>query len=280
MGFTTKYQIATLLIVSAASSALFAQTTVTERVPNARTIVSQSIAATDRSWQARSRYTFIERDEDRRLDMQGKVKSENIDVTKMMLINGARFEQLIQRNGQPPSAEEQKRLDQDRESLGHESQGDRAGRIGKEQENRAFLGDILDAFDFQLIAEETLHGRPAYVIQVTPHSGYRAHGKYGKMFSKVEGRLWIDKQDFGWIKVEGRVTQSFSMGLFVARVQEGSRIILEQTNVGDRVWVPERLEMRASAKILFLKNLAIERILTYSDYLSPADAPYSVGSLR
>jgi hypothetical protein len=222
----------------------------------------------------------VERDQDRRVDTKGKVKSENIDVTKMILINGARFEQLMERNGQPPSAEEQRKLDQNRESLVHESHEDRAVRIGKEQENRAFLGEILEAFDFQLIGEETLHGRPAYVIQVIPHPGYRAHGKYGKLFSKVEGRLWVDQHDFGWIKVEGQVTQSFSMGLFVARVQQGSRIILEQTNVGDRVWMPERLEMRASAKILFLKTLAIERILTYSDYLAPANAAYSASSLQ
>jgi hypothetical protein len=52
----------------------------------------------------------------------------------------------------------------------------------------------------------------------------------------------------------------FSMGLFVARVQRGSHIVLEQTNVGDAVWVPQRLEVRGSARILFLKNLAMERI--------------------
>jgi hypothetical protein len=27
----------------------------------------------------------------------------------------------------------------------------------------------------------------------------------------VEGKLWVDKQDFGWIKIDGKVTQSFSM---------------------------------------------------------------------
>jgi len=46
---------------------------------------------------------------------------------------------------------------------------------------------------------------------------------------KVEGKLWVDKQDFGWINVDGQVTQSFSMGLFVARVQHGSHIILEES---------------------------------------------------
>jgi hypothetical protein len=96
------------------------------------------------------------------------------------------------------------------------------------------------------------------------------------MFSKVEGKFWIDKSDFGWVKVEGQVTQSFSMGLFVARVQRGSHIILEQKNVGDAVWLPERLEVRASARILFLKSLAVERIFTYSEYRPEADGRYSV----
>jgi hypothetical protein len=66
------------------------------------------------------------------------------------------------------------------------------------------------------------------------------------------------------------------MGLFVARVQRGSHIILEQTCVGDAVWVPKRLEVRASARILFLKNLDMDRILTYSDYRAAADGAYSV----
>jgi hypothetical protein len=92
----------------------------------------------------------------------------------------------------------------------------------------------------------------------------------------VQGRLWVDKQDFGWVKVDGEVTESFSMGLFVARVQRGSHIILEQTCVGDAVWVPKRLELRASATILFLKSLDLDRILTYSDYRPAVDGPYSV----
>jgi hypothetical protein len=50
--------------------------------------------------------------------------------------------------------------------------------------------------------------------------------------SKLQGKLWIDKSDFGWIKVEGQVTQSFSLGLFVASVQE----------------------VRAIARILFLNS--------------------------
>jgi hypothetical protein len=272
------------LVMLAASAALFAQSAGSspDKLQNhagaldARQIVGLSLPATERSWQARDHYTYIERDEDRRLDSLGQVKSENVDVTRMILVNGTHFEQRMEHNGQLPSAKEQKKSDEDLEKLKHETPAERTARLLKDQENRSFLRDLLEAFDFHLIGEEIVGGRPAYVLQATPHPGYRGHGRYSKVFSKVEGKLWIDQQDFGWIKVDGEVTQSFSMGLFVARVQRGSHIIMEQTCVGNAVWMPKRLEMRASARILFLKSLDIDRIMTYSDYRPATDGSYSV----
>jgi len=282
MKILAKSWVVCLLINVAASGALFAQTSAPGKTPiqasalDARQIVIQSLAATERSWQARDHYTFTERDEDRRLDGLGHVRSEKVEVTRMILVNGIRFEQLMERNGKLPTAEEQKRSDKDLERLKHETPSEEAARLLKTRENRAFLRDLLEAFDFQLIGEETVDGRPAYVLQAKPHPGYRPHGKYGKLFSKVEGKLWVDKQDFGWAKVDGEVTQSFSIGILVARVQRGSHIIMEQSSVGDAVWVPRRLAMKASATIFLLKSLDLERILTYSDYRPAADGPYSV----
>jgi len=230
----------------------------------------------EHNWLARDEYVYMERDEDRRLDPLGQVKSENVEVTRMTLVNGIRFEQLIEHNGQLPSAEEQTKRDQDLEKLKRETPEERAARLRKNEENRSFLRDLLEAFDFHLIGEETVAGRSAYVLEATPHPGYHSNGKYGKLFSRVKGKLWVDKQDSGWVKVDGEVTQAFSMGLFVARVQRGSHIILEQTRLADAVWVPQRLEVRASARILFLKNLDLDRILTYSDYRRATDGPYTV----
>jgi len=282
MEFLAKSRIGTLLVMGIASTALFAQSGGPDKrenhasVLNASQIMSQSVAATERSWQARDHLIYVKRDQDRRLDSAGKMKSENVEVTRMSFVNGARFEQLIEHNGKVPSATEQRKSDDDLAKLKHETPDERASRLQDDQENRAFLHDVVEAFEFDLIGEEVVEGRSAYMIQATPHPGYHARGRYGKLLSNVEGKLWIDKQDFGWIKVDGQVTQSFSMGLFVARVQRGSHILLEQTCVGNAVWVPRRLEVRASAKILFVKSLDVDRVLTYSDYLSAADARYSV----
>jgi hypothetical protein len=282
MKVLTTSRIVPLFVLLAASSALLAQDSALRRHPtetsvlDAREIVTRSIAAAERSWQARGHYIYVERDEDRRLNSSGQVESQNIDVARMTVVNGARFEQLLEHNGQLPTAKDRRKSEDDLEKLKHESSAEQAARLSRDQENRSFLEEMLQAFDFQLAGEEIADGRPAYLLLATPRAGYRAKGKYGKMLSKVEGKLWVDKQDFGWIKVDGRVTQSFSIGLFAARVQRGSHILLEQNCIGDAVWVPTRLEIRASAKILFLKNLEMDRILTYSDYHLATDGPYSV----
>jgi hypothetical protein len=62
------------------------------------------------------------------------------------------------------------------------------------------------------------------------------------------------------------VIQPFSIGLFLARVLPGSHITMEQTRVGDGIWMPQHVEIRAAAKILFIKSLIIDKVLTYSGY--------------
>ncbi len=271
-----------VILLLAASSALFAQSNDFlvksqnySTAPEVRQIVESSIAATQRSWQGRLQYTYMERDEDRRLDSEGHVKSEEVDVSRMILVNGVPFEQLVERNGQPPPAAEERKQKEKLEKLKRETPEQRAERLRKEEEETASLvREIPKAFDFQLVGEEIVNGRPAYVLQATPHPGYQAQGKYGKMFSKLEGKLWVDKQDLGWIKADGQVIQPFSIGLFLARVLRGSRITMEQTRIDEGIWMPEHVEIRAAAKIFFFKSLVIDRVLTYSEYrLAEAGVP-------
>ena len=76
-----------LLLMIAASTALMAQTSGPDAsqnqasVTDARQVMLPSVLAAQRSLQARDHYTYVQRDEDRRLDSLGQVKSESVDVT-------------------------------------------------------------------------------------------------------------------------------------------------------------------------------------------------------
>jgi hypothetical protein len=243
-------------------------------VPDVRRIVLSSVAATQRHWRQWVLYSYLERDENRRLDSAGHVKSEEVDVSRAFLVDGVQFEQLVERNGRPPTAEEERKQNVEMEKLKRLTPEQRAEQLRKdEEENTSLVAEVPNAFDFQLAGEESVDGRPAWVLQAAPHPGYQAKGKYGKMFSKVAGKLWVDKQDFGWIKVDGYVIQPFSMGLFFARVLRGSHITMEQTHVDEGLWMPGHIEVRAAAKIFFIRSLVIDRNLTYSEYQPPAVVP-------
>jgi hypothetical protein len=264
----------TLAIILTASGVLFGQSNASTpnklqnnvSVLDVGQIVRRSIAATERSWEARDHYRYTERGEDRRLDASGQVTSQDVDVSKIIFVDEAPFEQLVERNGKPPSAGEQRDQAERLDKLKRETRQERAARLRQQQENRSFIREVPEAFDFHLIGEEVVNRRLAYVLRATPRAGYRARGTYGKMMSKVEGKLWVDAQDFGWVKVDGEVTQPVSIGLFLARVLRGSHITMEQTRLDDGIWMPARIEIRASAKILFVKSYDINRILAYSDY--------------
>ena len=258
-----------LILVLAASSTLCAQSD----VPDVRRIVDLSVAATQRHWRDWVLYSYLERDENRRLDTAGRVKSEEVDVSRAILVDGVQFKQLVERNGRPLSTEEERKQKEELDKLKRLTPEQRAARLRKdEEENTSLVAEVPKAFDFRLAGEEVVNGRPAWVLEAAPHPGYRAQGTYGKMFSKVAGKLWVDKQDFGWIKVDGYVIRPFSMGLFFARVLRGSHITMEQTHIAEGLWMPKHIEVRAAAKILFLKSLVIDRNLTYSEYEPPQSA--------
>jgi hypothetical protein len=267
-----------IVVLLAASCALFAQNDINPQarsaVPDVPQIVALSVLATQQHWRTWLLYSYLERDETRHLDLAGHVKSEEVDVSRAFLVNGVQFEQLMERNGRPPSAGEERKQNEEVEKLKRLTPEQRAERLRKEEEeNTSLVGEVPMAFDFQLAGDDVVNGRPAWVLQAAPHPGYQAKGMYGKMFSKVAGKLWVDKRDFGWIKVDGYVIQPFSMGLFFARVLRGSHITMEQTHVDEGLWMPQHIEVRAAAKILFIKSLVIDRDLAYSEYtLPPAGA--------
>jgi len=97
--------------------------------PDVRQIVESSIAATERHWKLRLRYSYLARDEDRRLDVEGHLKSAVVDVSRTILVNGVPFDQLVERNGRPPSAEEQRIQKEKFDKLRRETPEQRIARV-------------------------------------------------------------------------------------------------------------------------------------------------------
>jgi len=229
--------------------------------------------ATDRdftNFETRKNYTYQERTEVRQYNGKGQITKTDVETREILILQGQPYEKLIARNDKPLSEKdankEQKKMDQEVEKRKHQSASEKA-KLDKERlEERKYLREFTEAFDFKVIGEEPVSGKPAWVISVTPKPGYRPKESEAKMFTKLRGKVWIDKSEYHWVKAEGEVIDTLSFGLFLFRVAPGAKVSFEQTSVNGEVWLPSHISVRAEARIALLKKVNAEIDITYREY--------------
>src|SRR6266704_2084923 len=78
-------------------------------------------------------------------------------------------------------------------------------------------------------------------------------------------KLWVDKKEYQWVKVEAEVFRPISFGLFFAKVRVGTRLTLEQAPVSTSVWFPRHFRVDLTTSILGYGRHSIDDE-TYRDY--------------
>jgi hypothetical protein len=239
-----------------------------------REIVRRSIELDQINWSRAKDYTWNARDIRRHLDSKGQVQSVDSEGWETLILYGLPYRRLISRDGKPlppdKQAKEQRKLDEYTAKLEHETEAERQRHVDKylkdRQKLRAFLREIPDLFDFHLDGDAVIDGRPVWVISGAPRPGARPKSRDAGALLKIRGRIWIDKAEYQWVRIEGETTDTISWGIFLARLSPGARLEFEQTRVNDEVWLPKRMWMRGAGRIGLLKKLAMEEEITWSDY--------------
>jgi hypothetical protein len=242
--------------------------------PDAREIVRRSVAAYEANWELARNYTFLEREQLRQLDAAGRVKSADTKTYDLTLLDGTAYRRLVERDDQPlPPREakrEQEKLDRSIAEQRKQTPAQRSRRIAEVEKRRArnleTAREVAEAFDFRIAGEEHLEGRDAWVIEATPHPGYQPRHSNMRALAHLRGKIWIDKQQYGLVKVEAEVIDVISWGVFLVRVERGSRLLFEQNWVNDEVWLPRRQTVNASARLGLLKGYRAQQEVTYKDY--------------
>ena len=219
-------------------------------------------------------FTYVQHQIDRQFEGSGKVKSAADRTWDVTFHEGSPYRRLIARNGVPLSAEEQKAENEKMEwniaERRKESKEQRERRIAewrkRADRQREPLNEVPDAFDFQIVREEPIHGAAAWVIDGTPKPHYKPKSSSASILQKMKARFWISKRDYHWIKLEAETLDTFTYGAFLLRIGKGAHIIMEQARVSGDVWLPTHIGLSGSARILLVKGIHAELDLTYSDY--------------
>jgi hypothetical protein len=239
-----------------------------------REIVRKAVELNTRDTQLTNDYNYLQREETRELDRGGKPRVRKDETWDVIPLEGSPYKRLVSRDGRPLSSAEQELEDQKlraaAEERRHETPEQRAHRLEewrhRQDRQRQPLRELPDAFNFTLLPDEDLDGRPVYVIEALPKPGYKPKSTYTAFFPKVKVRAWIDKADLEAKRIEIEATDTISFGGFLLRLEKGSRILIEQARMDDQLWVPRRVSVLAEARVMLLKSMNREMEYNFSDY--------------
>ncbi|MBZ5503928.1 MAG: hypothetical protein LAO78_00450 [Acidobacteriia bacterium] len=237
-------------------------------------IMRRAVELDRRTLELARSYTCQHREVLKHLDKHGNVKSTEIKTFDISFYYGEEYSRLIMIDDKPLSEKEQKKEDEKQEKFlakyRKESEEDRQKRHAKEkkerEEGRAFLRDVVNAYDFRIVGEEELEGTDTWVIEATPRPDFKPTQPHADMLKKIKGKMWIDKKQYSWVRVEAENFDTISFGLFLVRLHPGSRFNFQQMHLNNEVWLMRRFYINGGARIALLKNEAIEQEDTFSNY--------------
>jgi len=253
-----------ILIGILATTCVYAQT------PDAREIIRKSVDRDFYDFSKVKDYTYTEYEVDREYDAKGNLKKTETTTDEVLILGGRPYEKLIAKDDKPldekKAKKEQEEMDKELVKREHMSDRDKVKLEKERAEERAYLREIPDAFDFKIVGEDTVSGKPTWVIEATPRSAYKVKDSKANLLLKIRGKVWIDQAEYRWVKVEAEALQGLSFGLGLFKIEPGGTFTFEQTRVNDEVWLPTRLFIRGQARLAYVKKLRVEAEITYRDY--------------
>jgi hypothetical protein len=261
----------TLVCVAAQNAPVISTDSIAPLNPgSALDIVRRSV---DRDWTDYSQlknYTYQETLESRQFDKNGKLSRTESQTYEEMVLVGQPYERLIARDGAPlapkDAQKEQEKLDRELFKRQHESAGELAKLERQRTEERRFIREIPEAFNFRLLGTETVSGQPSWIILAEPKPGYRPRESQARVFTKVRAKIWVEQATFHWVKLDAEALDALSFGFGLLRVARGASMHFEQTRVNDEIWLPSAALIRADARLALVKKLRAEFDVRYSNY--------------
>jgi hypothetical protein len=241
-----------------------------ENVPG---IIQRATVAMQSDWNAFPGFAFVER------DAETSKHVTRIKTHRVFMIDGSDYYMPVAVDDKPYTAEQ---LAQERQKLAeeirrrdHETPKERQHRSERYWKERNQTGTLLDqyvkAFDFHLVGEEFVNGHAACVLEAKPRLDYRPPNREARILTGMQGRLWIDSQDFHWVKAEADVLKPVSILGIAVRVLPGTHMELEMAPVSQTLWLVSCFTVTVKASILWM-NAEQGDVTNWSQYRPAAAA--------
>jgi len=222
-------------------------------------------------------YAGTKVEEETEYEGNGKPKKPEVRESTFFYLDGSEVSTLVKIDGQPLSAEAQKKenarvlkqIDELQKNANKkESPDEKSKQAQKEDEEEDVSIDaFLRACQFVNPRRERFRGQDVLVFDFEPNPEFKAHTLVEKVIQKLGGVVWIDQKALDVVRLDAFFVNNvkFAGGL-LADLQKGTRVVLEQTFVNNEVWLPTYEEVHIDVRVLLVKGIKVDGTTRYSDY--------------
>lgn len=233
-----------------------------------RKAIRKTVELLEKGEDNQSRFLFVRRREVREFDSDGGVKFSESYTIRREMVDGHVVTRLIARNGEALSAEEQKRQDAEIQAQVASMAGQPPKSAPKvKNEEAEIIRELPNALDYRLVGVERHSGRDALVYEFQPRPDYEPKKLKFRMFEKVRGKCWVDKQTGELMLVDAEVFDNVNIGFGVlGRIAKGTQFRMERREAVPGWWVVEAQKIKYDARVLLVKALRREVNIRYSEF--------------
>lgn len=222
-------------------------------IPDPVTLLKEIRANQIKLEEIRENYTFHELIRTDTLDRNDAVKESTSTESEVFFVNGKRIRRLVKKDGaelSPRDREhEQNRVMKEIGSDLKAGPGQRQGRGGGGR--NGFILEVLAVAKISNARRISFRGRPTVTFDFVGDPHASSHGAEQNAGKKMAGTLWIDDADRQVARLEVHFYENFRMagGLLVS-VQKGTGVIVDQSPLGDGLWMQTAQEIHLAARVV------------------------------
>ena len=219
----------------------------------------------------RDDYSYLRYTERKEFGSDGKVRSRQSWKVIREDREGYLFNRLLERDDKPIPPSEQARIEESIQARLAEMKGageeQRAAQRKKQRDSDAWIREFPDALQCRAAGEERIDGRDTIRLDCTPRPSYQPKNSYARVFTKLNGRMWLDKKENEIIRAEAETYDSVNVGWgFLGHIEKGTRFRMDRARLPDGGWQITSDYIRFNARILLVKSMNQEASSRYWDY--------------
>jgi len=206
-------------------------------------------------------------------DSKGKLEERKDSRQEWFPINGSPFARTVERNGKPLTEKERKAEEEREAAVRAGKRPARSPEATKRDKEWQFTDEMLSRYAFKVTGQETVRGRPAWVVEFAPRSkDLPVKQITDRVANKVAGKVWVDAEDWEVARLKVWLTEELTFIGGVAGVLRKFELLLDRARVEPNAWLPTAIDFEMAGRE-FLVNKRVHYREEAKDFKRAAPAP-------